>query len=61
MSTKIKHTDETLGKVQLIPDFLSSPTELAFREEGMKVTLTLIKKGIFKSRAAKHHTRGSTS
>ena len=57
--TKIKYTDEPLGKVQVIPDFLPSPAELAFREEGVKVTLALSKKSIefFKSEATKHHTQ----
>jgi predicted DNA binding CopG/RHH family protein len=57
--TKIKYTDEPLGKVHVIPDFLPSPAELAFREEGVKVTLALSKKSIefFKSEATKHHTQ----
>lgn len=57
--TKIKYTDEPLGKVQVVPDFLPSPAELAFREEGVKVTLALSKKSIefFKSEATKHHTQ----
>lgn len=57
--TKIKYTDEPLGKAQVVPDFLPSPAELAFREEGVKVTLALSKKSIefFKSEATKHHTR----
>jgi predicted DNA binding CopG/RHH family protein len=59
MSAKIKYTDEHLGKVQVVPDFLPSPAELAFREEGVKVTLALSKKSIefFKSEAMKHHTQ----
>jgi hypothetical protein len=59
MSAKIKYTDEPLGKVQVVPDFLPSPAELAFREEGVKVTLALSKKSIefFKSEATKHHTQ----
>jgi len=57
--TKIKYTDEPLGKVQVVPDFLPSPAELAFREEGVKVTLALSKKSVefFKSEASKHHTQ----
>ena len=41
------------------PDFLPSPEELAFREEGVKVTLALSKKSIdfFKSEATKHQTQ----
>ncbi len=59
MRAKIKYTDEPLGKVQVIPDFLPSPSALAFREEAAKVTLALSKKSIefFKSEAAKHHTQ----
>ena len=58
-AAKIKYTDEPLGKTQVVPDFLPSPAELAFREEGMKVTLALSKKSIdfFKSEATKHHTQ----
>ena len=59
MSAKIKYTNESLGKTQVVADFLPSPSELAFREEGMKVTLALSKKSIdfFKSEASKHHTQ----
>lgn len=59
MSAKIKYTDEPLGKTQVIADFLPSPSELAFREEGVKVTLALSKKSLefFKSQAAKHQTQ----
>ena len=58
-ATKIKYTDEPLGKTQVVTDFLPSPSELAFREEGVKVTLALSKKSIefFKSEASKHHTQ----
>ena len=57
--TKIKYTNEPLGKTQIVTDFLPSTTELAFREEGVKVTLALSKKSIefFKSEATKHHTQ----
>ncbi len=59
MSAKIKYTNEPLGKVQVVSDFLPSPAQLAFREEGVKVTLALSKKSIdfFKGEAAKHHTQ----
>ena len=59
MSAKIKYTNEPLGKTQVVTDFLPSPSELAFREEGVKVTLALSKKSIafFKSEASKHHTQ----
>ena len=56
---KIKYTDEPLGDVAVVRDFLPPPEQLAFREEGVKVTLALSKKSIdfFKSEAAKHHTQ----
>lgn len=59
MSEKIKYTSEPIGKVEVIPDFLPSPSELAFREEGVKVTLALSKKSVefFKSEATKHQTQ----
>ena len=57
--TKIKYSNEPLGKVEVIQDFLPSPSELAFREEGVKVTLALSKKSVefFKSEAEKHQTQ----
>jgi predicted DNA binding CopG/RHH family protein len=59
MSKKIIYTDEPIGDVKVIKDFLPSPAELAFNEEAVKVTLALSKKSIdfFKSEAAKNHTQ----
>lgn len=59
MSTKIRYTDEPLGELRVIPDFLPSPAELAFREEGVKVTLALSRKSVefFKAEASRHHTQ----
>jgi Ribonuclease toxin, BrnT, of type II toxin-antitoxin system len=59
MSAKIKYTAEPMGMTQVVPDFLPSPAELAYREEGVKVTLALSKKSIdyFKSEAGKHQTQ----
>lgn len=59
MSAKIKYTHEPLGDVKVIKDFLPPPEQLAFREEGVKVTLALSKKSVefFKSEAAKYHTQ----
>lgn len=58
MNAKIKYTDEPI-KAKVILDFLPPPEELAFREEGVKVTIALSKKSVefFKSEAAKHHTQ----
>lgn len=59
MSRKIKYTDEPLGEIRVVQDFLPSPSELAFREEGVKVTLALSKKSVefFKAEASRHHTQ----
>ena len=59
MSVKIKYTNEPLGDLKVIKDFLPSPAELSFNEEAVKVTLVLSKKSIdfFKSEAAKNHTQ----
>lgn len=59
MNEKIKYTNEPLGDVKVIADFLPSPAELAFNEEGVKVTLALSKKSVefFKSEAAKNNTQ----
>ena len=59
MSTKTRYTDEALGELKVVKDFLPSPEELAFREESVKVTISLSKKSIdfFKAEALKYHTR----
>lgn len=38
MTKKITYTDEPLGEVEVIADFLPSPAELALREEGVKAS-----------------------
>ena len=59
MSAKIKYTDEPLGRLEVVPDFLPRPEDLVFREEGVKVTLALSKRSVefFKSEARKHRTQ----
>ena len=39
MNAKITDTDEPLGDLQVIPDFLPAPEELAFRDDTVKVTI----------------------
>jgi predicted DNA binding CopG/RHH family protein len=58
MSAKIRYSDEPLGDVRVIRDFLPSPDELAFREEDVKVTIALSKKSVefFKAEAARRRT-----
>lgn len=55
MSGKIKYTDEPIGNPRVVRDFLPSPEELAFREQDVKITITLSKKSVdfFKAEAAK--------
>ena len=59
MSKKIAYTNEPLGGIEVIPDFLPPPAELAFREDGVKVTLALSRKSVefFKAEAFKHSTQ----
>ena len=59
MSSKIKYTNGPIGSVEVVPDFLPSPEDLAFREEDVKVTLALSKKSVdfFKSEASRHHAQ----
>ena len=59
MKKKIKYTNEPLGDIRIIEDFLPSPEELAFNEEQVKVTIGLSKSSInfFKKEAKKNHTQ----
>jgi predicted DNA binding CopG/RHH family protein len=59
MSKKIKYTTGNTGPIKIVADFLPAPSELAFREEGVKVTLALSKRSVefFKSEAVKHQTQ----
>ena len=59
MTERIRYTDDPLGELRVVPDFLPSPYEPAFREEGVKVTIALSRRSIefFKREAAKHGTQ----
>ena len=59
MSAKIKYANEPLGRVKIVDDFLPRPEDLAFREEGVKITIALSKRSVafFKHEAAKHNTQ----
>jgi predicted DNA binding CopG/RHH family protein len=59
MKEKIKYTDEPIGEVKVISDFLPSPEELALKDETIKVTISLSKVSIdfFKNEAKKHNTQ----
>lgn len=58
MKSKIKYTNEPMGKVRVVKDFLPSPKQLAFQEEKVKVTISLSRASLefFKEQANRHNT-----
>lgn len=58
MNKKTKYTDEPLGRVKRVKDFLPPPEDLVLREEQVKVTISLSRKSVdfFKKVARKNHT-----
>ena len=59
MSGKIRYTDEPLGNLRVVPDFLPRPEDLVLRQEGVKVTIALSKRSVefFKGEARRHNTQ----
>jgi predicted DNA binding CopG/RHH family protein len=59
MRKATKYTDEPLGKIRVINDFLPPPSELVFKEDTVKVTLGLSRRSVdfFKKQAKKHDTQ----
>ena len=59
MKEKIKYSDEPIGRVKVLKDFLPSPEELALKDETVKVTISLSKTSIdfFKREAKKYNTQ----
>lgn len=59
MKKKIKYTDEPIGKVKVVTDFLPSPEELVLKDETVKVTISLSKTSVdfFKNEAKKYNTQ----
>lgn len=58
MKKKIAYTDEPIFPGRRLKDSLPPPHLLVFKEEGIKITLTLSKASVdyFKRAAKKHHT-----
>ena len=56
MKTKIKYTEEPMGHLRVIKDFLPPPDQLVLKEDNVKVTISLKKSSIqfFKQQAKKH-------
>lgn len=59
---KVKYTDEPIGKIKIIDDFLPRPENLVLKEETAKITISLTKSSIefFKNEAEKHHIHYQT-
>jgi len=57
MSKVIKYSNEPIGDIKLVPDFLPSPKELALKNQNTKITISLSSESIayFKDVAKKHH------
>jgi len=55
---KVKYTDEPIGEIKIVDDFLPEPKDLVLKEATIKITLSLTKSSVdfFKNEAAKHHT-----
>lgn len=59
MRKATKYTEEPLGEVRVIKDFLPPPSELVFKEDTIKVTLGLSRRSVdfFKKQAKEHDTQ----
>lgn len=59
MKKKTKYTDGPIDDIKVVRDFLPSPDELAFKEDRVKVTMSLSKSSVdfFKKEAKNHHTQ----
>ena len=57
----VKYTNESIN-ARVIKDFLPKPKDLVFKEDNVKVTLSLSKKSInfFKQQSEKFHTHYQT-
>ncbi|MBL7129622.1 MAG: CopG family transcriptional regulator [Ignavibacteria bacterium] len=56
MKKKIKYSNEKIGEIVMVKDFLPKPEDLVFKEDTIKVTLNLSKSSIefFKEIAQRH-------
>ena len=46
MKSKIKYTNEPLGKIRVVRDFLPPPEQLVLKEDKVKITISLSKSSI---------------
>ena len=58
MKRKIKYTEEPMGELRVIKDFLPPPDQLVLKEEKVKITISMKKSSVefFKKKAEEQHT-----
>lgn len=58
MKRRIRYTDEPMGRLRVVGDFLPAPDELVLKEDRVKVTISLNKTSVdfFKRMARKQNT-----
>ena len=59
MKRKIRYTDEPLGVLKEVEDFLRAPDELVLKSDNLKVTILLSRTSVdfFKRKAKARHTQ----
>lgn len=59
MKKTVKYTDEPIGDLKIVADFLPLPKDLIFKDDTVKITISLTKESVefFKKEAEKHHTQ----
>jgi predicted DNA binding CopG/RHH family protein len=59
MNKKIKYSDEPIGDLKIIADFLPAPEELVIKQQNTKITISLSSESVayFKDAAKKYHTQ----
>jgi hypothetical protein len=58
MKNRIQHSDEPMGQLKVVRDFLPPPQDLVFEEDTVKVTIGLSRSSVefFKREARLRHT-----
>ena len=58
MKNRIRYTDEPMGDLRVVRDFLPPPEQLVLKEDTVKVTISLSKSSVefFKDVARQHRT-----
>lgn len=60
MKRKPKYTNERLGRLEVVSDFLPPPEQLVLRDDGVKVTISLSKRSVDFSSATRRVPRSHT-